>query len=386
MRRANVVALALLTASASSLPRTAHAESPNAKAVPIYVLQILTDDSDDQAESLTQAVRARARQAHGWSLAETPQSLETLAIALKCPPKPDPPCLQRIADQLRADHYIWGMMAKKKSGEVSADMHLWNRNKAEAEVNESYSENLKDPTDEGLRAVAARIFDGLTGAGGTLVVHAGTGGGSVLVDGVTKGMLDEGVAHIDVPEGAHAVSVRVPGFEAPALPIKVKAGAEQEVSFALAPSEESSPAPPESSEGRLPMREILGYAAVATGVGFLTGATIEGLNWLADKNASDNDRKSIPSTVTDVCANPTNATEQDACTRSKDASSKSTLGWVFLGVGATFAGTGIWLITSDHASSASASTGSDRPGTAGHVAVVPMLGPHAGAMRMEVTF
>jgi hypothetical protein len=378
----------MLTASASSLPRTAHAESPNSKAIPIYVLQILTDDSDDQAESLTQAVRARARQAHGWSLAETPQSLETLAIALKCPPKPDPPCLQRIADQLRADHYIWGMMAKKKSGEVSADMRLWNRNKAEAEVNESYSENLKDPTDEGLRAVAARIFDGLTGAGagGTLVIHAGTGGGSVLVDGVTKGMLDDGVAHIDVPEGAHAVSVRVPGFEAPALPIKVKAGAEQEVSFALAPSEESSPAPPESSEGRLPIREILGYAAVATGVGFLTGATIEGLNWLADKNASDNDRKSIPSTVTDVCANPTNATEQDACTRSKDASSKSTLGWVFLGVGATFAGTGIWLITSDHGSSASASTGSDRRGTAAHVAVVPMFGPHAGAMRMEVTF
>ena len=87
---------------------------------------------------------------------------------------------------------------------------------------------------------------------------------------------------------------------------------------------------------------------MATGVGFLTGATIEGLNWLADKNASDNDRKSIPSTVTDVCANPTNATEQDACTRSKDASSKSTLGWVFLGVGATFAGTGIWPVSYTH--------------------------------------
>jgi hypothetical protein len=388
MRRANVVALAMLTASASSLPRTAHAESPNAKAIPIYVLQILTDDSDDQAESLTQAIRARARQAHGWSLAETPQSLETLAIALKCPPKPDPPCLQRIGDQLRADHYVWGMMSKKKPGEVTADMRLWNRNKAEGEVNESYSENLKDPTDEGLRAVAARIFDGLTGAGagGTLVVHAGTGGGSVLVDGVTKGMLDEGVAHIDVPEGAHAVSVRVPGFDAPALPIKVKSGAEQEVSFALAPSEESSAPPAESSEGRLPMREILGYAAVATGVGFLTGATIEGLNWLADKNASDNDRKSIPSTVTDVCANPTNATEQDACTRSKDATSKSTLGWVFLGIGATLAGTGIWLITTDHGSTTSASTASDRPPGGPHMAVVPLFGPHAGAMRMEVTF
>src|SRR5580704_7859525 len=296
MSRANVLALAMLTVSASFLPRTARAESPNNRAAPIYVLQILTDDSDDQAESLTQAIRARARQARGWSLAETPQSLETLAIALKCPPRPDAPCLQRIGDQLRADHYIWGVMVKKKSGEVTADMHLWHRGKAEAEVSESFNENLKDPNDDGLRAVAARVFDQLTGAGagGTLVVHAGTGGGSVLVDGVSRGTLDEGMVRIEVSEGSHAVSVRVPGFEAPALPIKVKAGAEQEVSFALAAAREDSSHEPDAVGTPIPTREILGYAALATGVGFFTGATIEGLNWLADKNASDNDRKSIP--------------------------------------------------------------------------------------------
>jgi hypothetical protein len=390
MSRANVLALAMLTASASLLSRTARAESPNNRAAPIYVLQILTDDSDDQAESLTQAMRARARQVRGWSLAETPQSLETLAIALKCPPRPDAPCLQRIGDQLRADHYIWGVMVKKKPGEVTADMHLWNRGKAETEVSETFNENLKDPSDEGLRAVAARVFDQLigAGAGGTLVIHAGTGGGSVLVDGVPRGTLDEGVARIEVPEGAHAVSVHVPGFEAPALPIKVKAGAEQEVSFALAAasSRENSSPEPDSSGPAIPMREILGYAALATGVGFFTGATIEGLNWLADKNASDNDRKSIPSTVTDVCADPTNATQQDACSKSKDASSKSTLGWIFLGAGAAFAGTGIWLITTDHSSSAATTGASNKSRTGAHFAVVPTFGPHAGAMHVQVTF
>jgi hypothetical protein len=389
MSRANVLALAMLTVSASFLPRTARAESPNNRAAPIYVLQILTDDSDDQAESLTQAIRARARQARGWSLAETPQSLETLAIALKCPPRPDAPCLQRIGDQLRADHYIWGVMVKKKSGEVTADMHLWHRGKAEAEVSESFNENLKDPNDDGLRAVAARVFDQLTGAGagGTLVVHAGTGGGSVLVDGVSRGTLDEGMVRIEVSEGSHAVSVRVPGFEAPALPIKVKAGAEQEVSFALAAAREDSSHEPDAVGTPIPTREILGYAALATGVGFFTGATIEGLNWLADKNASDNDRKSIPSTVTDVCANPAtaSATEQDACSKSRDASSKSTFGWIFLGAGVAFAATGVWLITTDHTSSADATAASNKS-QSGHFAVVPMLAPHAGAMRVELTF
>jgi hypothetical protein len=388
MSRANVVALAMLAACAGSYERPARAESPNSRAVPIYVLQVLTDDSDDQAEALTQAIRARARQARGWSLAETPQSLETLAIALKCPPKPDAPCLQRIGDQLRADHYIWGMMAKKKPGEVTAAMHLWNRGKPEGDVTESYGENLKDPTEDGLRAVAARVFDGLTGAGsagGTLVVHAGSAGGSVLVDGVAKGMLDDGVARVDVPEGAHSVSVRVPGFDAPALSIKIKAGAEQELSFALAASSEASAPATESTESRVPTREILGYIGLGIGVAFLTGATIEGLDWLSDKNASDNDRKSIPSTVTDVCTNPTPGIEQDACNRSKDASTRSTLGWIFLGAGAVFAGTGVWLITSDHSSSPANPTASHR-GPSPHVAVMPIVGPRAGALRLEVTF
>src|SRR6516164_8095028 len=86
----------------------ARAEPPNGRATPVYILTLWTDDSDDQADALTQALRSRVRQASGWSLLETNQSFETLSIALKCPSKPDPPCLQRIGDQLHADHYVWG--------------------------------------------------------------------------------------------------------------------------------------------------------------------------------------------------------------------------------------------------------------------------------------
>jgi len=91
--------------------------------------------------------------------------------------------------------------------------------------------------------------------------------------------------------------------------------------------------------------------------------------------------------VTDVCANPAtaSATEQDACSKSRDASSKSTFGWIFLGAGVAFAATGVWLITTDHTSSADATAASNKS-QSGHFAVVPMLAPHAGAMRVELTF
>ncbi len=181
----------------------ARAEPANGKATPVYVLSVWTNDVDDQADALTQALRSRVRQAPGWSLVETNQSFETLSIALRCPPTPNQLCLDRIGDQLHADHYVWGTMSKEKSGEVTADLRLWTRGKPQTEATESYAENLKDPSDDALRSVAGRLFAKLTSSNtsGTLVVHAGTASGTVVVDGAPKGKLDEGIARIALPEG-----------------------------------------------------------------------------------------------------------------------------------------------------------------------------------------
>src|SRR5258708_33175418 len=143
------------------------ADEPIAKAVPVYVLAVWTDDADDQAEALTRALRWRAAHAPGWSLLETTQSFETLAIALKCPPKPDAACLLRIGDQLKADHYIWGTMDKRKgaAGELNASLHLWTRGKAGADARKAFPDTLGDPSaDDSLRTVAADLFGQLTGA------------------------------------------------------------------------------------------------------------------------------------------------------------------------------------------------------------------------------
>ncbi|HEY8040955.1 MAG TPA: hypothetical protein VIF15_14215 [Polyangiaceae bacterium] len=388
MTRATRSVLALLAASAvGSVPRAAHAEPPNAKATPVYVLSIFTDDADDQADALTQSLRSRVRQAQGWSLLETGQSFETLSIALKCPPRPDAPCLQRIADQLHADHYVWGTMARKKTaGEVEADLHLWTRGKPDVEATEGYSDNLKDASDESLRAIASRLFAKLTGsvAGGTLVVHAGTGGGAVLVDGAPKGTLENGVGRVNVPGGPHTVQVRVPGMDAQPQPATVPDGGEQELTFALT---SSAPSGPEvTSHGSFPGRKVLEYSAIIAGGGLLVAGGVEAIAWLNDSSSSSDSRHKVPSTINDVCATKINQDAIDACNKSKDAVTVSTLGWIFTGVGAALLTTGIILVTSDHGSG-----DATRDSTAGapprpRVDVLPAVGTRGGAIDLRVTF
>jgi hypothetical protein len=389
MARATRLALAALAASvAGSASTSARAESPNAKATPVYVLPLSTDDADDQADALTQALRSRVRQAAGWSLLETSQSFETLAIALKCPPKPDPLCLQRIGDQLHADHYVWGTLAKKRSAsEVTADLHLWSRGKTDADASETYSDNLKDASDEALRGVAARLFGRMSGAGtgGTLIVHAGRSAGTVVVDGADRGALDNGIARLELPAGSHTIAVRVPGVEAPpGQTAEVASGSEQELNFVLAPVRMS--AQPEEPSSPVPVGKVLGYSAIVAGAGFLVAGGIEAANWVNDNSASTEDRNRVPKSVADVCTQQS-AAAIDACNKSKDALTVSTLGWIFGGAGALLLGTGIVLVVSDHGSSSDGRhTASVRPIQGARVDVVPALGPHAGSLDVRVRF
>jgi hypothetical protein len=386
LRLAPVALAASLLVSEASVSTPARAEPPNTRATPVYVLSIWTDDADDQADALTQALRSRVRQAPAWSLLETSQSFETLSIALKCPPKPDGACLQRIGDQLHADHYVWGTMARRKAGgEVTADVHLWSRGKPSNEASESFSENLKDASDESLRGIAARLFGKLIGVGasGTLVVHAGKSSGSVLVDGAEKATLDAGTARLEVPVGSHTIAVRVAGFEAPEQAADVANGGEQDVSFTLSPSQREDRS--EKDRSSFPVAKVLGYSAIVAGAGFLVAGGIEALNWLSDSNASSDDRRTIPRSVTDVCSDTAPAAV-DACAKSKDAVSVSTLGWIFTGAGAVLLGTGIVLVASDHGSAAETNRAAAHGTPRAAVQLLPEIGPRAGSLHLRVDF
>jgi hypothetical protein len=386
LRLAPLAFAVLLVASEALVSTVARAEPPNTRATPVYVLSLWTDDADDQADALTQALRSRVRQVPAWSLLETSQSFETLAIALKCPPKPDGACLQRIGDQLHADHYLWGTMAKKKgAGEVTADLHLWSRGRASTEAGEAFSENLKDASDESLRAIAARLFGKLIGSGatGTLVVHAGRGAGSVLVDGSEKATLEAGTARLEVPAGSHTIGVHVSGFEAAEQSFDVANGGEHDLTFTLASARHANR--DEQARSSFPVVKVLGYSAIVAGAGFLVAGGIEALNWVSDSNASSNDRQTIPRSVTDVCSDQAPAA-QDACSKSKDAMSVSTLGWVFAGAGAVLLGTGIVLVMSDHGPSEETSASTSRRAPSAAVRVLPSVGPRAGSLQLRVDF
>jgi hypothetical protein len=376
-------------ASGSFQPSLARAAEPGPNVRPVFVLSIWTDDADDQADALTQAMRAQVRAGDGWSIADANQSFETLAIALRCPLRPDPACLQRIADQLHADQYVWGTMTRQKPAQVLAELHFWTRNNPQVDASSSYADSLTDESDGGLRAVAARLFAKLTGARstGVMVVRAGTGDGVVIVDGVEQQALRGGTARFSAAAGEHTVSVRVPGFDAPpARATTVTDGGEQWVDFGL------TPAPIQSDTGAstaptgdgLRLRSVLGVSAIVAGAAAVVVAGVEGAHWLRDKNASDSDRQNVPRSVADVCAQPVNPSAEDACERSKDSRTVSTLGWVFAAVGAVALGTGAWLIAGESDDKPRQSRSATPARTA--VDLVPSFDANRRELDLRVTF
>jgi hypothetical protein len=393
------------------VPRGAYAEPPNARATPVYVLPISTEDSDDQADALTQALRSRVRQVQGWSLLETNLSFDTLAIALRCPPKPDRQCLARIGDQLKADHYMWGTMTHQKAnGEVSAEVHLWSRSKGDEVFTETHSDNLKDASDESLKQIAAKLFGRLSGSApsGTLIVHAGTGTGRVLVDGVAKGVLESGVARVELGKGTHTVAVRVQGYDAPPQQASIPSGGEQEVTFELALTRTPTPVEAAEPSTPFPVRKVLTYAALVAGGGLLVAGGIETGIWVSDELKIHDDRNKTASNYgtqgascavvfygPDGAPNPVPSSSsaatfasnaQDACRLAKDAPNTATLAWVLGGAGAVLLGTGVVLLLTDHhASEPGHDTGTTAQPKA-RLDVLPIVGLRGGAIDLRVTF
>jgi len=377
--RALAFAFLVIAAGAiRSSPARAADAGPNA--LPVYVLSIRTDDSDDQADALTHALRALVRASPHWSLMETNQSFETLSIALRCPPRADAPCLQRIGDQLRADQFVWGTMTKQTAGLVAADIHLWTRGQPPTDASRSYAESLTDPNGVVLTDIAAHLWAKLAAPRqtGVLVVRAGGGDGTVEVDGVERAPLRRGTARTTVAAGQHTVVVRVPGFETPAPEVTtVDENGERHVEFNLTATSPASVATGQSENptgGVVGARTILGFSAIVVGAAAIVMAGVEVAGWVNDKNSSDLDRQNVPRSVTDVCNEPANASAEDACQRNRNAKTVSTLGWVFGAVGAAAAATGVWLVAGVPRPDPKPRESGVRPGLRPDVVVLPSFG------------
>jgi hypothetical protein len=377
----------LTLVSTVSMERLAYAEAPSARAVPVHVLALDSDDSEDQADALTGAIRSRVRMAPGWSLQETQHALGMLTAALRCPQRPDVACQQRIGDQLRTDHFIWGVVAKSAGNQVTAEVHLWSRGKPDTQTKETYSNNLKDQNDETLRRVAARILDRITGSvtTGTIAVHAGDAEGSVWINGTRKQSLEHGAATIELPAGTYAVEVRSNGF-APAAQEGVVVTAGQETSVALRlVSEPIGESGPITGGGPTAVRRAVAWTLIGVGVAAEIVTGVEGARFLSLRGDLNTDRGNIDKSVTDVCAPSTNATQVDACSKFNDAKSARTVAALVGSAGAVAIAAGVILLVTDHSQEGFETSTT----TQGRLLVLPYVSPRpsdGAGVNMSLTF
>lgn len=281
------IALLSLLFAVVALPRSARADSPGTHTVSVAVLAFDSEDAEDQADALTGALRSRIRAAQGWSLLETTQSLGMLAAAMKCPTKPlSLDCQQKIGEQIKAERYIYGYVTKgPQTGQVTAEVHLYQKNKQETVVKESYADNLKDQNDDTLRKIAQRILDRLGGnTVGVVVVkvEGATEGGEVVVDGDKRVPLVGGTARIDLAPGSHSIEV-TSGSATTKRTIVVNAGKETLVEVSSTITAEP---PKEGEKSGFPTRKVIGGLLMTAGAVAGTIAVINLVGYL-DATSAD---------------------------------------------------------------------------------------------------
>ncbi|WP_170319576.1 PEGA domain-containing protein [Polyangium spumosum] len=323
----------------------AQASEPGPDTLPIHIISIQTMDADDQAEALTKALRNAVRATPGWSQGEGDYSLEVLTLSLKCPDPPDASCQSRIADQIRADRYVWGKLDKGKGGNVSGELHFWVRGKGTTDHKVEYSANLTEAQDEALRKIASDALNKLTDGPpkGEVKVKAGSVAGQVFVDGQPLGALTNGEGTFFVPSGTHSLVVKAPGYADMSTDITVKPNSPTDVVVAPVPAGDTTPTN---------WKRIGGFAAIGAGVAF--GAV--GIYGTATVNGVNNDdgykqNQNLYETNTNICdvARGTGSVETgfdrpyvaDQCSKGETG---QLLQLIFYPLAAIAAGAGVFLV------------------------------------------
>jgi len=357
------------------------------KAATIHVVALDSDDaSEDQADALTSALRNQVRNSASFQLVDSNQSLSTLLPALKCPARPDSACLARIGDQLKTDRFIWGYVVKAPvAHQVTAEVHLWTRGKAEQVAKETYSDNLKDQNDDALRRIAAQLYERLTGQAtqGTIVVHAnGATGGNVLVDGRVMGALDHGRATLLVASGQHTVEIQSDGLTAPPQAVNVAVNTQADVTFDMKASAVTTTSP----SGPSHVKRTIGFITLGVaGAAAVTAGVMVAL-FASDSGTFNGYRNGISTSVTNICSGgmdlgPVNSvTWTDACKARSHADTEGSLAWGIGSAAIGLAAVGVILVMTDKGKEEGA------PPPATSFRVLPTFGPGGGGVTALLTF
>lgn len=384
LRHAPWVAGALGVAALAS--SDARADEPSPDTLPITVVAVQTNDADDQAEALTKAVRNSVRTTPGWSLGEGDYSLEVLTLSLKCAEPPDAQCESRIADQIKADRFLWGSITKK-GGNVKGELHLWVRGKGSTKIAVEYSSNLVEANDEALKKVANDAFRSLSGGPptGTVKIKAGNVDGQVFVDGSPIGALANGEGTFPMPAGSHKIVVRAQGFSDVEGTTTVVPNKSVDVVLTPVAAEPDTPTN---------WRRIGGFVGIGSGLAFgavglyahLKVFSLKDSSWEATRYAygsgvdvcSDAENNAEPKKTTDPKAKGhlTLSETKDRCSTS---STMELMQAIFYPAAAIAGGVGVYLLLTS--SSTSAALAKDSAWK-----VRPMVGPQGGKVDVSYRF
>ncbi len=196
--------------------------------------------------------------------------MEVLVLSMKCADPPDATCQAKIADEIKVDRYIWGYLKKLKNGNVGGELALWVRGKGTTKTPVEYSANLTEANDDSLKRVANEAFNKLTGGSpkGGIHVKAGAEGGQLFIDGEPIGALNNGEATLQIPSGAHTLTVKAPGYDDSQTQVVIKPGKTSDVALTLVKA-----VPKSSTSGRA----IAGIAMIGGGSLVAGGGAVAGI-------------------------------------------------------------------------------------------------------------
>lgn len=344
----------------------------------VDVVSVKSDDALDQAEALTQVLRKAVRDAPGWGLAESRQSLEFLALKMGCKEPIDAACETRIADVLQTDRFLWSVIsfADDEQQNVTGTLNFFVRGQGTKSTEISYSANLTDATADALVSIAKKAVDEVTGGApkGKVKVTAGGIAGQIFIDGEPKGALPAEGAEFPLAAGEHRIVVKAPGYADAEGTVTIKPAGAAELDLLLVVTEEAS-----DTDWRM----IGGFASL--GVGVAAGAV--GLWAALEVNGIQSDaefetfRQTLPNTqdVCDAAATSTDPTAPGVVDKCDRAGTMEIMQAVMFPVAGVAAGVGIFLI-------GTSSLFASEEGEASAWQVQPILTPTVQAMAVEYTF
>jgi hypothetical protein len=362
------------------------AAPPGPDVLPVAVLTVKSDEALDQAEALTAALREAVTRSSGWSLGEANQSVEFLALKMKCGSTIDAACETRIADVIKADRFLWSVVDfDKTKKEVRGSLNFFVRGKGTNKVDVAFKASMTDP--KKLASIADALFDKVTGGApqGGVTVTTGGVAGQLFVDGKPMGAIPASGGTYQLPVGSHTITVKAPGHLDATATVQVQPLATIDTVLSLA-ADDGGP----DVDGRM----IGGIVAMGVGIGSAAFGT-----WAAvDVNKLRNDPgyqgfRDQYSTNDDVCdaarsgqaprlPNPAATTAPQIVKICDRAARDEMFQAIAFPVAAVAAGIGGYLLGTSRLAKGS----DDAPSKPSAWLVIPELGPGRQSLTVRYTF